>query len=211
MLSPLQLRVAALFAGLSEASGFVLAGGAALIARGEIDRLTRDLDFFATDAAQVDHVVPIFEATVRNAGLTVVEVQVAAGFARLIVADGDDRTGVDIAADARLLPPDRTALGLLLSVEELAVDKVLAVFGRAEARDFVDLAALEPRFGLEHLCELAVVKDAGFDRQVFLEMLGRFGRLPRDEFDVDENTFQTTAESVRRWRQALQGGPPPGS
>ncbi len=63
MLSPLQLRVAALFAGLSEASGFVLAGGAALIARGEIDRLTRDLDFFATDAAQVDQVVPIFEAT----------------------------------------------------------------------------------------------------------------------------------------------------
>lgn len=70
MLSSLQLRVAALFAGLSEASGFVLAGGAALIARGEIDRLTRDLDFFATDAAQVDQVVPIFEATVRNAGLT---------------------------------------------------------------------------------------------------------------------------------------------
>ena len=29
-----------LFAGLSEASGFVLAGGAALIARGEVDRLT---------------------------------------------------------------------------------------------------------------------------------------------------------------------------
>src|SRR4051812_25903101 len=54
---------------------------------------------------------------------------------------------VDIAADARLLPADRSALGLLLSVEELAVDKVLAVFGRAEARDFLDLAALEPRFG----------------------------------------------------------------
>jgi hypothetical protein len=153
--------------------------------------------------------VPIFVATVRDAGLTVDEVQVAAGFARLVVTDGDERTGVDIAADARLLPADRTALGLLLSIEELAVDKVLAVFGRAEARDFVDLAALEPRFGLEHLCELAVAKDAGFDRQVFFEMLGRFGRLPRDEFDVDEDTFQTTARSVCRWRHALRGGPPP--
>ena len=87
--------MAALFSGLSEASGFVLAGGEALIARGEIDRLTRDLNFFATDAAQVDQVVPIFEATVRNAGLAVSEVQVAAGFARLVVTDGDDRTGVD--------------------------------------------------------------------------------------------------------------------
>jgi len=87
---------------------------------------------------------------------------------------------------------------------------VLAVFGRAEARDFLDLAAFEPRFGLERLCELAVVKDTGFDRQVFFEMLGRFGRLPRDEFDDVEDTFQATARSVCRWRQLLQGGPPPG-
>lgn len=161
MLSPLQLRVATLLGELPEASDFVLAGGAALIARGEIDRRTRDLDFFTVDPPQVDQLVPVFEAAVRSAS-DVVEVQVVAGFARLVVADGAERTGVDFAADARLLPAERNELGLVLSVEELAVDKVLAIFGRAEARDFIDLAVLELQFGLAHLCELATTKDAGF-------------------------------------------------
>jgi len=131
-----------------------------------------------------------------------------AGFARLVVADGAERTGVDIAADARLLPAERSELGLVLSLEELAVDKVLAIFGRAEARDFVDLAALESRFGLKHLCKLAVTKDVGFRQSVFVEMLGRFGRLSRDEFDVDDETFAATVDAVQRWRLILEGDDP---
>ncbi len=158
----------------------MLAGGGALIARGDVDRLTRDLDFFTVEPGQVDRLLPVFEAALRAAGFDVAEERVAAGFARLVVSDGGERTGVDLAADARLLPAEASDLGLLLNVEESAVDKVLAIFGRAEARDFVDLAALEPRFGLDHLCELARAKDLGFLRSVFLDMLGRFDRLPRD-------------------------------
>jgi hypothetical protein len=41
------------------------------------------------------------------------------------------------------------------------VDKVLALFGRAEARDLVDLTAVEPRYGLGRLCRLAAEKDPG--------------------------------------------------
>lgn len=204
LLSDLQRRVAAVLAKLPAASEFVLAGGGALIARGDVSRLTRDLDFFALEPAQVDELLPIFEAALRAAGWEVFEERVAAGFARLVVVDGGERTGVDLAADARLLPVERSEFGLLLSTEELAVDKVLAVFGRAEARDFVDLAALEPRFGLDHLCQLAAAKDGGFRRPVLREMLGRFERLPRDEFDVDDNTFESIVESVRRWSVALR-------
>ena len=46
MLSPLQDRVAGIIGALQEAEEFALAGGAALILRGEVDRQTRDLDFF---------------------------------------------------------------------------------------------------------------------------------------------------------------------
>lgn len=108
----------------------------------------------------------------------------------------------------RLLPPEPSEFGLLLSTEELAVDKVLAVFGRAEARDFVDLAALEPRFGLEHLCRLAAEKDGGFRRSVLLEMLGRLDRLPRDEFEIDDEGFESIVRSVRRWRLAVRDDEP---
>jgi len=50
MLSPLQERVARIVGGLVEAEGFALAGGAALIVRGDVDRQTRDLDFFGPSA-----------------------------------------------------------------------------------------------------------------------------------------------------------------
>ena len=50
----------------------------------------------------------------------------------------------------------------MLSAEELGADKLLALFDRAQARDFVDVAALGDRLGLERLCELASEKDAGF-------------------------------------------------
>lgn len=52
MLSPLQERVAEIVAGLEEADGFALAGGAALIARGDVQRQTRDLDSSASPAMQ---------------------------------------------------------------------------------------------------------------------------------------------------------------
>ena len=58
VLSDLQLRVARIIAGLVEAEDFALAGGAALIVRGDEERATRDLDFFGTSADAVDHLVP---------------------------------------------------------------------------------------------------------------------------------------------------------
>jgi hypothetical protein len=53
MLSPLQEQVAEIIAGLEEATDFALAGGAALISRGDVQRQTKDLDFFGltTDAS----------------------------------------------------------------------------------------------------------------------------------------------------------------
>jgi hypothetical protein len=77
----------------------------------------------------------------------------------------------------------------------------LAVFGRAEARDFVDLLALESRYGLDRLCRLAAEKDRGFTPAVFADMLGRFDRLRREEFEVDEGGYERLTREVGRWRE----------
>lgn len=124
MLSDIQQRVARIFANLPEAESFALAGGAELIVRGEVDRLTRDLDFFGRSADDVDRVVPVFEAALAAAGMSFDRRQSAPGFTRLVVSDGAERTEVDVAADARLLPVESSPLGPVLSAEELAVDKV---------------------------------------------------------------------------------------
>jgi predicted nucleotidyltransferase component of viral defense system len=119
---------------------------------------------------------------------------------RLIARLGDSQTRVDLSADARMLEPTDTEFGVALSVEELAVDKVLAIFGRAEARDFIDLVALQPHFGLPHLFRLAKQKDLGFDENVFRQMLDRFDRLTRDEFDVDDETYIRVKATVDQWK-----------
>ena len=50
----------------------------------------------------------------------------------------DDHTEVDLCVDHRLLPAEPSALGPVLALEELAANKLLALFDRVEARDFVD-------------------------------------------------------------------------
>lgn len=77
---------------------------------------------------------------------------------------------------------------------------MLAVFGRAEARDYVDLMSIEPRFGLARHFELAREKDSGFSPAVFTEMLDRFPRLRRDEFPLDDVQFEELKSRVRVWR-----------
>jgi hypothetical protein len=78
-----------------------------LIARGDIDRLTRDLDFFGPSSQEVDRLVPEAERALREAGLSVHRVREGSGFYRLEVEDGGEATEVDFGADFRLLPIDR--------------------------------------------------------------------------------------------------------
>jgi hypothetical protein len=203
VLSPLQERVAAIVAGLAEAEGFALAGGAALIARGDVQRQTRDLDFFGLSPDAVDLLVPAVDRALHDAGFVVDHVQESHGFARLIVESGDDRTELDLGADARLFPAESGLPAPTLSGEELAVDKVLAVFGRAEARDFVDLAAIEERYGLDRLFELAAEKDRGFTPKMFAEMAGRFARLRQEEFGIDADQHEELARRVAAWRERV--------
>ena len=85
MLTPLQVRVASIVAGLAEAEGFALAGGAALITRGEIQRETRDPDFFGLAPDDVDRLVPAVDRALQEAGLVVRRVQVSPGLCAAIV------------------------------------------------------------------------------------------------------------------------------
>lgn len=207
MLTPLQHRVAAILIQLPEARDFVLAGGGALVARGEVDRTTRDLDYFARTAEEVPLLLAALEHALRTDGLEVTTTRASGGFARLVVSDGPSSTEVDLAHDFRLLPPEQTPVGPTLAGEELAIDKVLALFDRAEARDFIDLAAVVDRWGLDHLCHRAKEKDGGFDLEVLAQQLDRFGRLPAKDFQIPEAEHQRLQGVVRLWQLQLRQPP----
>ena len=142
MLTPIQREVATLIVGLEEAEGFALAGGAAMILRGQIDRLTQDLDFFGLAGSDVYRLVPAAETALRAAGFNVERRLEGASFVRLEIERSGQVTELDLAADARLLPVQRDLEVPTLNAQELAVDKLLAIFGRAEARDFADFTAV---------------------------------------------------------------------
>lgn len=205
MLSPLQARIAVVLARLPEAEGFALAGGAALIVHEVISRETRDLDFFTPSASDVGTVLPGFQQALAREGLTATAEQVLEGFARLTVTDGTETTTVDLASDYRLRPPVETAVGRVVAEDELAADKVLALAGRVEARDYLDVARLVERHGsFEALCRLAEQKDPGFRRWALADMLRHFDRIARDDFPLRDEDYETLRRRVADWRLALE-------
>jgi hypothetical protein len=200
VLTPLQRHAAEVIAGLEAAHDFALAGGAALILQGAVDRPTRDLDFFTVDPSGVQRLLPQAEQALEEAGFSVRRVREGVGFVRLEVGRSDESFEIDLASDARLFPAETEAGLPVLNPTELAVDKVLAIFGRAEARDFVDLAALEEHHDLGDLFRLAAEKDRGFSIDVFADMLGRFDRLRAAEFGLDPpgyDRLRTTVEAIK--------------
>ncbi|MCL6614273.1 MAG: nucleotidyl transferase AbiEii/AbiGii toxin family protein [Firmicutes bacterium] len=204
MLSPFQEKLARLFLGLPEAANFALAGGAALIFWQEIKRTTQDLDFFGPLAEEVRPVVGSFLARLQDEGLQAEIVSSSPAFARIIVHSPEgEEVLVDVGRDYRLRPPEETAIGRVLSLEELAADKLLALFGRAEPRDFVDVFFLARRFGLSAMMEWAKEKDAGFDPYRLALGIGRLESLPRTEFKIDETTFREMLDFYHRLRAEL--------
>lgn len=200
MLSPLQQRVLETIRDLPQAEGFALAGGAALIVTGVVARATNDLDFFAQTPDEVTGLVPALEAALDRAGFRAERVHEATGFVRLQVIGDGDTTLVDLSYDARLQPAVDGPIGTILSRDELAADKTLAVFGRAEARDFIDLHALAANYTLGELMRLASTKDPGFELATFYEALGSFGRHPRETFGLSEQDYEDLRSAVDRWR-----------
>jgi hypothetical protein len=74
-----------------------------------------------------------------------------------------------------------TLLGPTLAPLELAGRKLLALFGRAEARDFADVHVLTERFGEDALLIEARAADPGFDEQVLAQMMTTLDRFTDDE------------------------------
>lgn len=103
-------------------------------------------------------------------------------FRRLVVSGVDDELLVDLAVDS---PPlgtlTITTVGPTYPLDELAARKLLALFGRAEARDFVDVHVLSERFDLDQLLEIAARLDAGFTPTVLRDMLAAHRRFTDDD------------------------------
>jgi hypothetical protein len=175
------------------------------LVRGLIDRPARDPDCF-TVPGEEEALVELRDALGRafeSAGLAHIRRRDLSTFVRMEVGDGDERCEIDLAIDYRVLSPEQSRYGPTLAVEELAANKVLALFDRAEARDFLDLVELTHHFELQSLLDLASRKDTGFDTVGFLEALSSFGRFTSADFGVDQAEHDQLRARVAKWRSDL--------
>jgi hypothetical protein len=202
-----QEDVARAFFDLPESRGFLLAGGAALIALGAVERVTDDLDFFAArGAGSVPSAKAAFVARCRERDWETVIIWENDEFVRLSVIGADDKVEVDLGIDASLLlPPTVTFLGPTIGLEENAGRKTLALFGRAAPRDFVDVFNLARRFGKPKLPELAAGRDLGFDRRVFGQMKCMVNQINARQFPFDEDAVPGLVASFNEWSEELRG------
>lgn len=206
-LTDLQRRILAVLAPARADEGY-LAGGAALHFSPNSTRYSHDLDFFHDSSRRTAEAYAEDVRLLEDAGYQVEPVFSQPGFIRAIVSLDGAATQIDWAHDSawRFLPLVQDDLGgFLLHSVDLAVNKTLALAGRDEARDLVDMDYI-----LEHILPLgplvwaAVGKDPGFSPLSLLEQLKRSGRYrPEDVARLDLARPFDMQRAKERWLAAL--------
>ena len=163
-----------------------LAGGAALHFSPNSRRYSNDLDYFHDSEKLVGEAFAADRATIRSAGLETEVEMTQPGYVRAVVRKGKDSTKVEWAHDSawRFMPAVRDPeVGYTLHPVDLALNKVLTLAGRDEARDFLDVVTVhEELLSLGALLWAAVGKDAGFTPLSLLELVRRRGQYRPEDF-----------------------------
>jgi hypothetical protein len=131
------------------------------------------------------------------------------GFTRAIVRKGEEATKLEWAHDSawRFLPTVRDdRSGYQLSSIDLAINKLLALVGRDEPRDYLDVHEAMNLLPLGALCWAAAGKDAGFTPAMLLDLLRRRGRYRPEDFARLHLTETVDLPKLKlRWLAALDG------
>ncbi len=210
-LTGIQIDILALLAGnRSEESH--LAGAAAIHMASASPRRSGDLDLFHDREEAVAAAFGADSRVLEERGFEVRTQLSQPGFIRALVqVPGGSSLRVDWAHDSmwRFLPPVKLRdAGYVLHPVDLAVNKVLALAGRDEPRDFVDIIYLHRRvLSLGALCWAACGKDHGLNPEMLLDLLARKGRLHQEDLDrLDLTAPFRLLEEIPAYRKALAEG-----
>lgn len=206
-LTPIQTDIARLIA-RNRTPASHLAGGAALHLEPHSLRSSNDLDYFHDKEALVGEAFSTDRKALETEGYEVDTLLSQPGFVRAIVGKGGEATKVEWAHDSawRFLPAVADSrVGFHLHPLDLAINKVLALAGRDEPRDFLDVLFVHRKYlSLGALCWAAVGKDPGYGPAMLVEMLARKGRFrPEDFAGLKLATPPDLAELKRTWLGAL--------
>jgi hypothetical protein len=161
-------------------------GGAALHIEPNSLRYSNDLGYFNDSVERVAAAFADDARALKEGGYQLSPAVERPGFVRAIVHRGSETTKVEWIHDTawRFMPAVRSPIaGFTLHPVDLAVNKVLALVGQDEARDFLDTLEVHDQIlSLGALVWAGSGKDPGLSPTMLLGMLRRRGRYHPEDF-----------------------------
>lgn len=186
-----------------------VAGGVALNTLLRAPRRSQDIDLFHDTREAVAASMAADRLQLGDAGYDLKMLREAPTFGEAEVRREAESTLIQWAQDSafRFFPlVEDEELGLALHPFDLATNKALAMAGRLEARDWVDLLTSIDRIQpLGYLAWAACGKDPGFNPLSLLQEMRRSGRYPQavlDRLDLGDERLDAGVLG-ERWRQEL--------
>ncbi|MFH1768341.1 MAG: nucleotidyl transferase AbiEii/AbiGii toxin family protein [Candidatus Omnitrophota bacterium] len=214
IISPLQKEILRLFTDISDNQYFYLTGGTALSYFYLRHRRSDDLDFFTPTEELISPFSFRMEGTLKKKGILIKRQRGLHSFVELLAEQNNKKTIVHLACDCpcRLETinefPEFPGLKVD-SLMDIAANKLLALFGRAALRDFVDVYFLIKRkvITADDLIKKAKSKDAGLDLYwlgVAFERINTFDKSSTDMLLLTEPLdFKSLLDFYDDWRKEI--------
>lgn len=186
-----------------------VAGGTALNLLAGGTRISRDIDLFHDTNEALEASWSADRKLLETAGCAVGVLHERTGYVEALVSRGAERVLIEWARDSafRFFPlVVHEEIGLALHPFDLATNKVLALVGRLEVRDWIDVLTSHERIQpLGCLFWAACGKDPGFSPAALLEHAARTGRYTAADLAglAFDGPVPALAELSRAWHVAL--------
>ena len=171
-------------------------------------RFSNDIDLFHDPAASVVACAAADIATLETHGFSVHRTLDGRSFIRALVQRDADSVLIDWATDSafRFFPVVADAeVGYRLDTVDAATNKCLALAGRTEIRDVIDVLTLhDSTLHLGAACWAACGKDPGFTPDLLLDLIARNARVTPDLLAREALLDPIDPKALkRRWMDAL--------
>ena len=207
-ITPFQTEVLRLLAATRSPESHV-GGGIAINRAGDSPRFSDDVDLFHNVAEAVSAAATADAVVLENAGFQVDWSIQQPSMYRAKIRRGEESVGLDWCFDSafRFFPivPD-AEFGYVLHRADLATNKLLALAGRSEIRDYIDILHLhQTELSLGAIAWAACGKDEGFNPQSLLAMAKRHVRFRQEDLDREQLRSPLVLRELKQtWIEAVE-------
>jgi hypothetical protein len=206
VLTKFQLEVARVFFTLPVSAHFLIAGGAALLANELSERRTQDIDLFTRQVRHVGEARDQFERAAKQEGWSTNRILDEESMCRLSIS-GTEELIIDFCVYA---PPRNhptvTFLDPTFAPLELAAHKLIALWDRAAARDFVDVFVLAKSFHEDEILKQAKDLDHGLNDERLANQFGELHKYSDTDLPIGADSVPALRQFFHDWSVRLRAG-----